>query len=111
MSTTSTPLATLTALGTSVWLDQIRRSMIETGELERLVREDSVVGVTSNPSIFEKAILGSPDYDERLTELAHTDADAQAIYEDVAIIDIQGAADVLRDVYDESGALDGYVSL
>jgi transaldolase / glucose-6-phosphate isomerase len=111
MSTTSTPLAALTALGTSVWLDQIRRSMIETGELERLVREDRVVGVTSNPSIFEKAILGSPDYDERLSELAQTDTDAQAIYEDLAIADIQGAADVLRGVYDETDGRDGYVSL
>jgi transaldolase / glucose-6-phosphate isomerase len=111
MSTTSSPLATLTALGTSVWLDQIRRSMIETGELERLVRHDSVVGVTSNPSIFEKAILGSPDYDERLGELAQTTAEAQAIYEDLAIADIQGAADVLRGVYDDTGGRDGYVSL
>ena len=111
MSTTQTPLATLTALGTSVWLDQIRRSMIETGELERLLRQDSVVGVTSNPSIFEKAILGSPDYDERLAELAPTGADAQAIYEDLAIADIQGAADVLRPVYDATNGRDGYVSL
>ncbi|MCW3063455.1 MAG: transaldolase [Solirubrobacterales bacterium] len=111
MSTTSTPLAGLTAIGTSVWLDQIRRSMIETGELERLIAEDSVVGVTSNPSIFEKAILGSPDYDERLTELAHTTADAQAIYEDVSIADIQGAADVLHGVYESSGRADGYISL
>ncbi|MGH2782142.1 MAG: transaldolase family protein, partial [Thermoleophilaceae bacterium] len=57
-------LAALTAAGTSVWLDQIRRSLIESGELERLVREDSLRGVTSNPAIFEKAILGSTDYDE-----------------------------------------------
>ena len=56
-------LAALTAAGTSVWLDQIRRSLIESGELERLVREDSLRGVTSNPAIFEKAILGSSDYD------------------------------------------------
>ena len=56
-------LAALTAAGTSVWLDQIRRSLIEQGELQRLVREDSLRGVTSNPAIFEKAILGSNDYD------------------------------------------------
>ena len=56
-------LAALTAAGTSVWLDQIRRNLIANGELERLVREDSLRGVTSNPAIFDKAILGSPDYD------------------------------------------------
>ena len=59
-------LAALTAAGTSVWLDQIRRGMIESGELARMVEEDSLRGVTSNPAIFEKAILGSPDYDEDL---------------------------------------------
>ena len=63
-------LAALTAAGTSVWLDQIRRSMIEGGELQRLVEEDSLRGVTSNPAIFEKAILGSGDYDEQIEELA-----------------------------------------
>ena len=63
-------LAALTAAGTSVWLDQISRGLITSGELERLIREDSLRGVTSNPAIFEKAILGSTDYDEQLTELA-----------------------------------------
>ena len=69
-------LAALTAAGTSVWLDQIRRSLITSGELERLMREDSLRGVTSNPAIFEKAILGSNDYDEQLTELAEQGLDA-----------------------------------
>ena len=59
-------LAALTEAGTSVWLDQIRRNLIESGELERLVREDSLRGVTSNPAIFEKAILGSDDYDDEI---------------------------------------------
>ena len=59
-------LAALTEAGVSVWLDQIRRSLIDGGELERMVREDSLRGVTSNPAIFEKAILGSPDYDDEL---------------------------------------------
>ena len=63
-------LAALTEAGVSIWLDQIRRSLIESGELERMVREDSLRGVTANPSIFEKAILGSPDYDEELAELS-----------------------------------------
>ena len=63
-------LAALTAAGTSVWLDQIRRGMIESGELARMVEEDSLRGVTSNPAIFEKAILGSPDYDEDMAAAA-----------------------------------------
>jgi transaldolase len=63
-------LAALTAAGTSVWLDQIRRSFIDTGELRRLVEEESLRGMTSNPAIFEKAILGSPDYDEQIEEMA-----------------------------------------
>ena len=63
-------LAALTAAGTSVWLDQIRRSLIESGELQRLVDEDSLRGVTSNPAIFEKAILGSTDYDDDIQRLA-----------------------------------------
>lgn len=107
----TTPIGRLAELGTSAWLDSIRRSMLTGGELERLVREDGVVGVTSNPSIFEKAILGSPDYDERLAELANDGANVQAIYEDLAIADVQGAADVLRPVWERTGGLDGYVSL
>jgi transaldolase / glucose-6-phosphate isomerase len=104
-------LAKLTAAGTSVWLDQIRRSLITSGELERLVREDSLRGVTSNPAIFEKAILGSSDYDEQIAELAGQGLDAHAIYEEVAIADVQLACDVLRPVWDEADGADGFVSL
>jgi transaldolase/glucose-6-phosphate isomerase len=104
-------LAALTAAGTSVWLDQIQRSMITSGELERLVREDSLRGVTSNPAIFEKAILGSDDYDEQISELAGQGLDARQIYEQIAITDVQLAADVLRPVWDEAGGADGFVSL
>jgi transaldolase/glucose-6-phosphate isomerase len=104
-------LAALTEAGTSVWLDQIRRGMIESGELERLMREDCLRGVTSNPAIFEKAILGSTDYDEQIAELAGQNKNAVEIYEEVAIKDVQMAADVLRPVYDESGGGDGFVSL
>ncbi|HYV14493.1 MAG TPA: bifunctional transaldolase/phosoglucose isomerase [Conexibacter sp.] len=114
MTTTApatTPIGRLAALGTSAWLDSIRRSMLTGGELARLVREDGVVGVTSNPSIFEQAILGSPDYDERLAELTHDGADVESIYWTLAIEDVQGAADVLRPVYDATGGRDGYVSL
>src|ERR671915_506708 len=104
-------LAALTAAGTSVWLDQIRRSLIECGELARLVRELSLRGVTSNPAIFEKAILGSTDYDEQVAELAEQRHDARRIYEEIAIKDVQLAADVLRPVYNEAGGADGFVSL
>ena len=107
----TTPIGRLAELGTSAWLDSIRRSMLTGGDLRRLVDEDGVVGVTSNPSIFEQAILGSPDYDERLAELTNEGAGVEAIYEDLAIADVQGAADVLRPVWERTGGVDGYVSL
>src|SRR3954469_389780 len=104
-------LAALTEAGTSVWLDQIRRGLIECGELQRLVAEDSLRGVTSNPAIFEKAILGSTDYDDQVKELAETGRDARGIYEELAIKDVQLAADVLAGVHEETGGKDGFVSL
>src|ERR671926_1871680 len=104
-------LAALTEAGTSVWLDQIRRGMIESGELKRLVDEDSLRGVTSNPAIFEKAILGSTDYDDQVKELSEQGLDARGIYEEIAIKDVQMAADVLAGVHKESGGKDGFVSL
>src|SRR5262245_13705826 len=104
-------LAALTAAGTSVWLDQIRRDLITSGELGRLIREDSLRGVTSNPAIFEKAILGSTDYDEQIEQLVGEGREAAQIAEEIAITDVGLAADVLRPVWDESGHVDGYVSL
>jgi transaldolase / glucose-6-phosphate isomerase len=104
-------LAALTAAGTSVWLDQIRRGMIEDGELARMVAEDTLRGVTSNPAIFEKAILGSPDYDEDLAAAARQGLSAREVYRRLAVRDVQLAADVLRPVYDGTGGADGYVSL
>jgi transaldolase/glucose-6-phosphate isomerase len=104
-------LAALTAAGTSVWLDQIRRSIITSGELERLERELSLRGVTSNPAIFEKAILGSTDYDEQIAELAEKGIDARAIYDEIAILDVQLACDVLRGIWEEADHGDGFVSL
>jgi transaldolase / glucose-6-phosphate isomerase len=104
-------LAALTAAGTSVWLDQIRRSLIESGELARMVQEESLRGVTANPSIFEKAILGSDDYDEDVESIARDELDAQTIYDRIAVRDVQLAADVLADVHRESGGKDGFVSL
>jgi transaldolase / glucose-6-phosphate isomerase len=110
-ATVNERLAAVTTAGTSVWLDQIRRSMTQGGELERLVREESLRGQTSNPAIFEKAILGAEDYDEQIERMAHEGADARAIYQAIAIQDVQDAADVLRVVYDETDGYDGYVSL
>jgi transaldolase/glucose-6-phosphate isomerase len=104
-------LAALTAAGTSVWLDQIRRSLITSGELERLERELSLRGVTSNPAIFEKAILGSDDYDEQIAELAAKGIYAREIYDEIAILDVQLACDVLRGLWDEADHADGFVSL
>src|SRR5436190_23626966 len=104
-------LAALTEAGTAVWLDQIRRSLIEEGELQRLVDEYSLRGVTSNPAIFEKAILGSDDYDDDLREMAERGLNARQIYEEIAIHDVQLAADVLRPLYDNLDRYDGYVSL
>jgi transaldolase/glucose-6-phosphate isomerase len=104
-------LAALVAAGTSVWLDQIRRGMIESGELARMVEEDSLRGVTSNPAIFEKAILGSPDYDADIAAAAQEGLSAREVYRRLAVRDVQLAADVLRPVYDATGGADGYVSL
>lgn len=97
-------------LGQSIWLDNISRRLITTGELQALV-DDGVLGVTSNPTIFEKAIAGSSDYDVQLNELARTSKDAETIFEALAIKDIQNAADVFRPVYDRLDGGDGYVSL
>ncbi|MEO0648745.1 MAG: bifunctional transaldolase/phosoglucose isomerase, partial [Cyanobacteria bacterium J06650_10] len=107
-----TPVHALYSLGQSVWLDYIRRSMIHSGELQRLVEEEGIRGVTSNPAIFQKAIAGSTDYDEAIAALekAH-DRDPIELYEQLAIEDIQAAADILKPLYDESNREDGYVSL
>jgi transaldolase len=103
-------LEQLAALGQAVWLDFIRRSLITSGQLQALVGE-GLRGMTSNPTIFEKAIAGSDDYDPDLERLAQAGGSVEEIYESLAMTDIQSAADVLRSVYDRTGGLDGYVSL
>jgi transaldolase/glucose-6-phosphate isomerase len=108
---TKNPLSQLPDHGQSVWLDYIRRSLITSGELKRLVRNDRLRGVTSNPSIFEKAIVGSTDYKEVLESPAALKLDAQALYEKIAVRDIRRATTVLRPVYEESRKRDGYVSI
>ena len=108
---TANPLEELAKYGQSCWLDYIRRSLLTSGELKRLIEQDGVGGVTSNPAIFEKAITGSTDYAEALLELQkRKELDAMGIYEIMAIEDIQGAADTMRPVYDRTKKRDGYVS-
>jgi transaldolase/glucose-6-phosphate isomerase len=108
----SNPLLQLSEAGQSLWLDFIDRRFLEEGGLRRLIDEDGLKGVTSNPSIFEKAIGGSGDYDDRLqAALARGASDDMAIYEQLAIADIQAAADQLRPVYDALDGKDGFVSL
>jgi transaldolase/glucose-6-phosphate isomerase len=104
-------LAELASAGTSPWLDLLRRSLIESGELARMIREDSLLGATANPSIFEKAILGSEDYDDDLREMAREQLDAQAMYERIAVKDVRMACDVFRESYDSHRRGDGFVSL
>ncbi len=109
---TKNPLRELLNYGQSMWLDYIRRDLFTTGKLKQLITEDGLRGMTSNPAIFEKAIADSSLYDDMLKSLAsRADLDTTSRYEQIAIRDIQDAADTLRPVYDESKFRDGYVSL
>ncbi len=106
------PLAQLPTLGQSVWLDFVSRPLLEKGDLQRLIAEDGIRGVTSNPSIFEKAIAHSTDYDADLAACVRAaDRDVDALFEHLAIADIRMAADQLRPVYERTKGVDGYVSL
>ena len=107
----SNPLVDLGPQGQSVWYDSISRSLITSGDLARLIAEDGVRGMTSNPAIFEKAISGSDDYTDDLARHAADGLSPLQIYEAIAIGDIQAAADELRPVYDATQGADGYVSL
>lgn len=105
-----TKLHELNRLGQSIWYDNIRRALLDNGEMQALI-EAGVTGVTSNPTIFEKAIVGSSDYDTELRQLIAAGMPVGAIYEKLAIADIQRTADLLRPVYERTGGADGYVSL
>lgn len=107
----SNPFVELQRLGQSIWYDNIRRAVILTGDLQRMIDEDDLRGVTSNPAIFEKAIDGSTDYNDALRELAAQGKSADEIYESLVIEDIQTAADLFRPVYEKTNGVDGYVSL
>ena len=105
------PLKKLEALGQSVWLDYIRKDMIEDGELRRLIDEDGLHGITSNPSIFEKAIAESDLYDKDIQLLVLKKKDVKEIYETLSINDIRNAADEFRPLFEKSDGRGGYVSL
>jgi transaldolase/glucose-6-phosphate isomerase len=107
----SNPLIKLHSFGQSIWLDYLRRGMLVSGELQQLIDEDGLMGMTSNPSIFEKAIGGSHDYDEAITALALEDKSVEEIYHILTVEDVQHAADIFRPVYDKTEGVDGYVSL
>jgi len=105
------PLLELEQLGQSVWLDNISRGLITSGALKRLIEEDGISGITSNPTIFEKAISHGTDYDAAMRDLISQGASDADIYDALTIADIQAAADVLRPVFDATHGGDGYVSL
>jgi transaldolase/glucose-6-phosphate isomerase len=105
------PLVQLREFGQSPWYDYIRRGLITSGELKALVDHDGLMGVTSNPSIFEKAIGGSTDYNQALKQIASSVTSIKDIYETLAVRDIQDATDLLYPVYEQSQTRDGYVSL
>jgi transaldolase len=105
------PLKQLGTLGQSIWLDYIRRDLIAGGGLRRMIDEDGIQGVTSNPSIFEKAIAESHIYDHDIRAMALKEKNVEAIYETLSQCDVQNAADEFRSVYEETDGKDGYVSL
>ena len=107
----SNRLVEIMKLGQSIWYDNIRRAMLTTGDLRKKIEEDDLRGVTSNPTIFEKAITGSTDYDEQLRQLVQAGKGVGEIYEDLVVEDIGNAADTLKPVYDKTDGLDGYISL
>ncbi len=107
----SNPLREIMKLGQSIWYDNIRRAMLVSGELQKKIDEDDLRGVTSNPTIFEKAITGSTDYDVQLRQLVQAGKSVSEIYEDIVTQDISAAADILRPVYDRTDGIDGYISL
>jgi transaldolase len=105
------PLLNLQVLGQSIWIDFISRGMIVSGELQRMIEEDGVSGVTSNPSIFEKAITGGNDYDKAIRALTSNGTSGEETFQALAIDDIQKVADLLRPTYDRTDARDGFVSI
>lgn len=106
---TGNPPVDVQEFGQSIWYDNISRALLQNGEIERLVQEDGVLGITSNPTIFENAISGSSIYDKEIA--SHLEADVNTIFEAIAIEDIRAGADILRPVYERTNGGDGYISL
>lgn len=104
-------IAALLEQGQSVWQDDISRAQLTSGELERAITEIGIRGLTSNPTIFEKAISSGTDYDEQIIELLRAGKDAAQIFEEIAVTDIQAACDLFRPLYDATGGADGYCSI
>jgi transaldolase len=105
------PLQRLAELGQSVWIDYLSRDLLRSGELARLIREDAVVGVTSNPTIFEKAIAHGDAYEEQLQELLPREADPKEVFLELARADVAAACDLFRPVWEQTSRRDGYVSI
>jgi len=105
------PLLELRKLGVSVWFDDIGRGMLDNGSLARLIREDGVAGLTSNPAIFAHSIMNDTTYAQRITRLLSSVSSAPALYEELALADLRDAAALLRPLYDSTGGGDGYVSM
>ena len=105
------PLNKIRNLDQSIWLDLLDREIMNSGKLKSLIDDDDLRGLTSNPSIFEKAITGSSDYDEDIAKFSKTETDNAAIFFDLAIADIQRAADIFKPVFDKTDGKDGFVSL
>jgi transaldolase len=105
------PLKALLEFGQSPWMDYVRRDLLTSGTLKKLIQEDGLMGMTSNPTIFEKAITGSKDYADILESPEAKKLDAKGVYEKIAIRDVQDATDIFKPVYQQSKRRDGYVSL
>src|SRR5215208_2312696 len=109
-----TPLEQLSDLGQSVWIDSLSREMMDSGELERLMREDAVVGVTTNPTIFQKAMASGDAYDDQMREVLEREQDPKGVFLQLAMTDVRRACDLMKSVWDEArpdGGRDGWVSL
>jgi transaldolase / glucose-6-phosphate isomerase len=105
------PLRALLEFGQSPWMDYVRRDLLTSGALKKLIQEDGLMGMTSNPTIFEKAITGSKDYSDILESPEAKKLDAKGVYEKIAIRDVQDATDIFKPVYQQTKRRDGYVSL
>src|SRR5947209_12552518 len=105
------PLTEIQKYGQSVWYDNISRDLVTSGELQRLIDEDGVVGQTSNPNFFKEAIVGKGDYEEQMRDLTRQGKSVSEVYEALTTTDVRSCCDVFRPTYDATNARDGYVSI